>query len=76
MVNKEVYLIKPDGTVGYVFQVGLLKTIGMPSDLDLDLEARKAALEDGAGTEEEIATWQLSVPEEPPDEAAERSSFI
>jgi hypothetical protein len=39
MHNRTVFLIKPDGTVGYEFQVGLL------TNPDVGTEARNAALE-------------------------------
>lgn len=56
MQDLTVFLIKPDGGVGYELQVGLLPRS------ELEEEARKAALDDQVGTKEEIATWILLAP--------------
>ena len=61
MPDRRVSLIKPDGSVGYEFHVGLLQ------DSEFDVEARKAALEERAGTQEEITSWTLMAPASPQD---------
>lgn len=51
MQDRTVFPIKPDSSVGYEFHGASLP------DSELEAEARKPALEDEAGTEEEIGTW-------------------
>ncbi|MFC4170479.1 hypothetical protein ACFOYU_00130 [Microvirga sp. GCM10011540] len=63
MQDRTVFLIKPDGSVGYEFRGGLL-----PED-ELEAEARKAALEDQAGTYEEIAAWTFMAPAAPGEQS-------
>ncbi|MFC4172898.1 hypothetical protein ACFOYU_12610 [Microvirga sp. GCM10011540] len=62
MQDRTVFLIGPDGSVGYEFHGGLLL------EDELEAEARKAALEDQAGTQEEIATWTFMAPAAPRDQ--------
>lgn len=56
MRDQTVYLIKPDGSLGYEFKVGLI------DDNLVEEEARRAAVEDGAGTTDEVASWSLMMP--------------
>jgi hypothetical protein len=60
----EVHLEKPDGSVGYEYRVGLNGlnyksglTMLIKIEPDLADEARKAAVDDGEATNEEIRTW-------------------
>jgi hypothetical protein len=52
---RTVYLIKPDGSVGYEFYVGDLP------ESEIDAEARRAALDEGVGESEEIRSWSLMI---------------
>ncbi|MFC4173473.1 hypothetical protein ACFOYU_15630 [Microvirga sp. GCM10011540] len=62
MQDRTVFLIKPDGSVGYEFHGGLLP------EGELEVEARKAALRDNAGSHEEIATWTFMAPAAPQEQ--------
>lgn len=62
MHNKKAFLVKPDGSVGYEFGIGLIATAGFPAEELIDAEAREAAEQDGAGSKEEIKTWRLVIP--------------
>ena len=70
-----VFVIKPNGSVGYEYQIGLLPRS------ELEEVARKAALDDQVGTGEEITPWTLLAPvarleEEPRQRSSDRKHFL
>ncbi len=57
-----IKLFKPDESIGYTGTMGTTyRTDPAFKSLDVVKEARKDAVEDGAGTEEEVATWRAEI---------------
>ena len=61
MHERKVFLLKPDGTVGYEHSIGRAEIAQLADQVRVDVETRKAAIEVGAGTEGEIRRWRLVI---------------
>jgi hypothetical protein len=61
MRERKVFLLKPDGSVGYEQAIGRAEIARLADQVRVDVETRKAAVADGAGTEGEIKRWRLVI---------------